>query len=299
MCDACWQYVMGDLPWCSQCGHRDGARTRRVWSFGTLAAAASAILAFFVVRHVPDSASRAVWLGIACGAALAIGLAARRAWPIARDPARLRRRESDDGVDASAPARGPYRATFVRCARIATPNTSGRATATALGIAFLATASLVPAALRLPGWLEVEWVLLAWWAFGAAALATLIYRGARLADDYQLELGQRRAADWLLEPSRCFMGDEGDRSKPSEGFPLWPSLSVAAWVLVEFVGPLIFFFFYAIVLRAARSVLSLHGGCHGRLASSMAWGAIWAAVYALPLSLLVRLAHAVLAGRFV
>jgi len=163
MCNVCWQYVMEDVPWCLHCAYEHGSRTRRLWSFGTLAAAGSAMLAFSVARHAPSSLSIGVWLGIACVAAVAIGLAARRARQISRDPRRLRRRESDDVIDLSSPpARNPYRAILVRGARVATPNTSARATAVALGVAFLATASLLPAALRLPRWLEAEWVMLAW-----------------------------------------------------------------------------------------------------------------------------------------
>jgi hypothetical protein len=193
---------------------------------------------------------------------------------------------------------------------------SARATAVALGIAFLATASLLPAALKLPRWVEVEWVLLAWWAIGAVALATLIYRGARLADDHDLvfpwdrpdaddppasprsadavKTRSPRWSDWL-DPSGCV---------PVEGcagiligIGLAAAAYAAAWFFVELVAPLVFFLFYVAVLRAVRRVTTMHVECRGRLTLAIAWGALWAAAYALPLSLVVRLVHGALQSR--
>jgi hypothetical protein len=63
---------------------------------------------------------------------------------------------------------------------------SGKATAFGLVMAFLITAILIPAVLRLPTWIDYEIVLVVWWGIWMAVLTTLLHQGKRVADDHQL-----------------------------------------------------------------------------------------------------------------
>jgi hypothetical protein len=276
-------------------------------------------LGFFASRHLPSRFATGLWIGVACGAAVAVALAVREALRAGRDRRRPRRREASDAVDFSIPPGGiPYRVMLVRTARAASPKASARGTAVALGIAFVATASLAPAALKMPPRIEAEWVIAGWWALGAAALATLIYRGAHVVDDHELVFrgalpsaghrsteGRRRVqsapngASWgdpsgWIEPSGCtdFSGD--GCAGILAGVALVLAVYVASLVVVDFVAPLLFFLFYTAVLRATRHVTTRHVASRGRLGAAVAQGAIWAAVYVLPLTVLVRLIHAAL-----
>jgi hypothetical protein len=71
----------------------------------------------------------------------------------------------------------------------------------------------------------------------------------------------------------------------------------AAWLLVELVAPLVFFLFYAAVLRAARGVTIRHANAKGHVGMSILWGIAWATVYVLPLSVVVTAVHATLRAR--
>jgi hypothetical protein len=309
--------MMDDGPLCARCAHERASGARRAWSLGTLAALSAPALAFFLSRHVSVGVAVGVWIGVACGVVVALAVAASQARRASRAPARVRRRELDDRVGVTAePTAGQYNVVLVRAARAASPLVSARGTSIALGIAFLATASLLPAALKLPHWVEFEWVLLAWWVIGSVALAALLYRGARLADDHALvfpwdrpvvadpppsprngETAKTRSSGWSdwLEPSGCFP-DEGCAGVLI-GIGLAAAAYAAAWFFVELVAPLVFFLFYVAVLRAVRRVTTMHVECRGRLGVAIAWGALWAAAYALPLSLVVRLVHGALHSR--
>jgi hypothetical protein len=61
---------------------------------------------------------------------------------------------------------------------------SATATTAVVAVSLVATALLVPVALHMPRWLEAEAVLGTWWVMGAVALSVLLFRGARLADDF-------------------------------------------------------------------------------------------------------------------
>jgi hypothetical protein len=174
--------------------------------------------------------------------------------------------------------------------------------AAAIGIAFLATATFLPAALRLPRWLDAEWVFVAWWAVAAAGLALLIYRGARVADDHAIVSWSPLAKEGPMPlPSVGTVADGAFLAADADGclgviigLLLAAVTYVAAVVFVDFAAPLAFLLCYGIVLGASRRVLRAHPKCRGRLAPSIAWGTLWAAAYVVPLMVAVRFLHALL-----
>jgi hypothetical protein len=68
----------------------------------------------------------------------------------------------------------------------------------------------------------------------------------------------------------------------------------AAWFVVAVVLPAVFSLVYWLLLRALTRVARDNRGCAGRLAPSVAWGALWSAVYIAPLALDMWGVHALL-----
>jgi hypothetical protein len=158
-----------------------------VWSVGTLTGLSAPALAFFATRHTTGELALGIWIGVACALPVLFVLVKGSVDRVSNDR-NIRRREPGDArpTDAAAPLHVGPRAVLARVARAAVSDASAAQTTVAVVIAFTATATALPAALRLPRWIELEWVLLAWWAIAATALAVLLYRGSRLVDDHEL-----------------------------------------------------------------------------------------------------------------
>lgn len=315
---------MDDRPWCFRCAYHDRTWARRVGSLGTLAGLTTPVLAFFATRHTTSGLALGIWIGVACALPLLFVFVMRSAGRAGHDTT-IRRRESGDAwpTDAGAPLHVGHRAVLARVARAAVPDASAAQTTVAVGIAFIATATALPAALKLPRWIEFEWVLLAWWAIAAAVLAALLYRGSRLVDDHELVFAwnapakgageqlspapttehrssRNRSGEFLdaagcLDPSGCLDGE--GCAGVLVGLLLAGLACAAAWLLVELVAPVVFFLFYAAVLRAARGVTIRHANAKGHVGKSILWGVAWATVYVLPLSVVVTAVHATLRAR--
>lgn len=169
---------------------------------------------------------------------------------------------------------------------------------------------LVPVSLRLPGWIEYELVLGAWWGVLAATLAALLHGGLRLTDDYRLVLPWQRpfrrspvgaVAQQLAKPASWF---DASGCLDLEGIAWFVVLVLvlgatlgAAWLVVELVWPLTFVVVYTLVRRALGAAVHDRHACAGRPVRAVGWGVLWATIYVSPLALLVWGVHAVLRSR--
>jgi hypothetical protein len=190
--------------------------------------------------------------------------------------------------------------------------------AAVVGLSFVATGSLVPVTLHLPRWVETEIVLASWWAIAVVALTVVLYRGARLADDYvyrapwdrptepvedapapaKRSSSSSRAVGSALEwadPSGCV--DAEGCIGALVGLVLAAAAFAAAWLFVELVAPVVFLLFYGLMARAiARATRDTHE-CRGNVGRAASWGTLWASTYMAPFAVVVWLLHAVMRAR--
>lgn len=160
------------------------------------------------------------------------------------------------------------------------------------------SAILLPVSLRLPKWVEAEFVLLAWWAVWVGLLTWLLYRGVDVDDDGHVEFGGGRS-NWILDvahyadPGWAGMFDEGCGTTIAVVFVAL--LLVAAVLLViEFAVPAIaLVLLFSIGGMLARAVNDRHD-CYGVLWRSLLWGSAWATLYIGPVAAIVLWAGAML-----
>ncbi|MGH7298097.1 MAG: hypothetical protein ACRELB_24370, partial [Polyangiaceae bacterium] len=316
-CDTCWDYVALDAPICVGCASELQSRRPRIVAVTVAFVLTAGALLFFVSRHMPADFARGAAVGVAIASLLGIVVAVRRLRVVPDDEVAVRRRDEEDVVVAEplAPGEGPYRARFARVASRALPRTSARATALVIALSFVATASLVPFSLHLPEWERSEVVLAGWWLVGVVALTALLCRGARLADDYAYRApwDQRAERTGAATSSRtgsstrlrwpsgfADVDDSADDSTDGGegcagaivGVLLAALALAAAWLVVELVAPLLFFIFYALVVRAVGRVMRDNRDCAGNLLRSFAWAAAWSTIYLVPLATAVWGIHA-------
>jgi hypothetical protein len=223
----------------------------------------------------------------------------------------VRQRERDDALvaDPLSPPASPFRVVLVRVSGRAVPRLSATTTTAVVAASLVATALLVPVALHLSRWIEAEIVLSTWWAMGAVALAVLLFRGARLADDYvyrppwhrpadrhvmaSSSTGSRSSIDWLHPPGCVVEGCAGALI----GVLLAAAALATAWLVVELVTPLVFLLFYTLLIRAVARATRDNRECKGNIGRSLIWGAFLASTCAAPVVAFVWLLHAVIRAR--
>jgi hypothetical protein len=187
---------------------------------------------------------------------------------------------------------------------------SGKGVAVRLVLAMALTAILIPAALKLPTWIEYEIVLAVWWMIWLGALTSLLYTGMRVTDDHQLS----EPRSWI--PSSGPSDSRKKKSTSDGGWGWgWPGpvidaegclyvigaiviivlLVVALWFVVEVAIPVVLFILYAVPRLMVAMVINDRHRCRGRLGRSILWGFLWATGYTAPLALLVWFVHHVLA----
>ncbi len=192
------------------------------------------------------------------------------------------------------------------------PRVSGKATAIGLLVAFSLTALAFPFAMHQARWVEVEVVFAVWWFLLAALLTALLFRGARVDDDHAAPWndGSDTKGAEIRDRSRFGFLDVFDLpSLPSgadaaegcfgaiAGIVFALVAVVAAWLLVEFIVPAVFFVAYVLFVRAIARVANDRHSCAGHFGRALLWGAVWSAAYVGPLALLVALIHAILRAR--
>jgi hypothetical protein len=269
-------------------------------------------LVFFASRHLSAELAVGAWIGAGTATLIAIVFVLRRARASASITPSVRQRERDDALvaDPLSPPASPFRVVLVRISERAVPRLSATATSAVVAVSLVATAQLVPVALHLPRWIEAEVVLSTWWAIGAVALAVLLYRGARLADDFVYRPPWDRPADTRSAAARSTgSGSSIDWADPTGcvdaegcagaiiGILLAAAAFAAAWLVVELVTPVVFLLFYTLLIRAVARATRDNRDCKGNVGRSLVWGALWASTYAAPVVAFVWLLHAVIRAR--
>lgn len=240
---------------------------------------------------------------IVAGALLRTSRDAKRAVIRSRDP-------EDDAVIEGAleGSAHPYRAQARRVLLAVSPRVSGKVTAVVVGLSFASAAVLVPAALRLPRWIEAEIVVALWWLVLATTLFVTLYRGLRLRDDFvyfapwdrtpgasvPAAVNGKGASNGWSAADGCTGDIDGEGCVG--GLVVLVALSVAlgaAWVFVELAMPLAFALMYSLLMRAIRRAASDRRGCAGEVLRSLGWAAFWASVYVVPIAMLTWGVHAV------
>jgi hypothetical protein len=216
---------------------------------------------------------------------------------------------SDSPTVQTPPTRGQL---LARTARL--PRLSGKASAAWLLVCFLLTGLLIPAVVRLPLWIDFEIVLAAWWLVWLVVLASLLYKGQRVADDHQMReprnwfasakeakkttaTGGRNSGWWDVFFGWTFIGD-------FDGLAFWCLIIIGlvllvgvAWLLIEVAVPVVLFLLYFLTRGMLAHVVNDRHHCRGRLGRALAWGCIWATAYTAPLAVFVWIVHQVRSSR--
>ncbi len=318
LCDSCFAFVRADSdPLCARCAAYLAAggnwSTLRIASF---VLATGSMLGGGVLGYAKESVGLGVGVGGA-GVAIAVALTLLRAsGAVEAGAAHVRPRTEHDALPPSAmvPAAHPFRARFGRAAVRAVPMLSGRVTALSVLGAFVVAASVLPLALKLPAWVEVELVVSALFLLLWGTLAGLLYSGYRLREDHAIVLpwggsaATRPAAkNGGSSPGKgCDPGCSGCGDVPvdAEGCGVIVVIALAlgaalalSWLVLELLVPIVFYAAYELLVRSIGRVANDRHGCEGSLARSLGWGGLWAGIYTVPLALVVFAVHLVLARR--
>lgn len=179
MCATCWEVTVDDAAVCAPCVP---LLTRAVPLEVPLLGAAVVLLVLVRVAWLVGADNVWVWSGAAFLAILT-GVAAWRLTAKANQRRRAREVAPRPRSAGLAVAGHPYRGALVRSARRLAPPVSGAMAVFVVASALLVTAFAIPAALRLPRWLELELIVAAWWLVWTVTFSVLLYRGWRVARD--------------------------------------------------------------------------------------------------------------------
>lgn len=209
-------------------------------------------------------------------------------------------------VQPTAKVGHPYRSTIGCTMALAASPLSGIWTSAILLACMIGIALAVPGLLHLQRWVEAEWVVVVWWLLWSTLLTCLLYRGWRLSDDHVLA---RPRALWSPgSESTSDPGVAGDLYRggcdPTLGCAdavgcgeatlavlLVGLILTAAWLVVEFVLPSMFFIAYILVRTSVARIANDNHGCEQRIGRSLLWGLLWASLYALPLATIIYVVH--------
>ncbi len=309
LCDECYRFRLDERPACARCAYESATRTQRRVSFASAFVCITWGGALWATRRWDLWDEHAVELTLFGVASLFVAGIIVRTARGAHQPT-LENRDRDEHAPPELDHRGNvFRANARRVLLAASPKVSGRATAMVLIASLAAAATLLPASMKLPRWVEVEAVLAAWWVIVTATLVVLLYRGFRLRDDWvYLSPWNRPAAEpsadakppsraWRLADGCSFDGCSGI---DGEGFAvvllILGALSaglVASWVFVELLMPVAFLLMYWLFMRAIGRVANDRHGCEGRGLAALGWGSLWATLYVAPIALLTWVFHVV------
>ncbi len=311
LCEECYRFRMSGHAACARCAYEANTRPARRASLAVAFVSVIAFAAFVAIRRFD------LWRGEEAGVwvvgAIIVLIAAvfiARSGRSAQSQA-LEHRDPDDEPEVFEESPGPrgYGAGARRVLMAASPRISGSATALVLLACFGASAVLLPATVRLPRWVEAELVLGVWWAIVSVVTTTLLYRGFRLRDDFVYFAPWNRPsapgeAKSSFRGSSKKSGSWLDGLNPLDGLAdaegclvllavlVFAGLALgAAWVLVELALPVVFFFMYALFMRAIGRVANDKHDCQGALSRSVLWGTFWATVYVVPIALITWLLH--------
>jgi len=322
LCDACFAFVGGESdPWCARCAvhERAGGASLvvRVILFVATSAVLLGVVGFLGWRHGEHGQAVAVGL-LGAFLTVAIGWGLGKLEVGQKNRPTIRPRADDDvlpeGPSAMEGAAHPFRARLALVAVRSVPMLSGRATAFVVLGALVLSVVALPAALRLPQWIELELGLGVFWLVLAGLLTGLLFRGYRLREDHALALpwnvkkGKGASSSSSSGPSvwdGCAGCDVGSGcGDAGEGIVVVLVVIVVAavafgvsWLIVELVAPLLFFLAYEAIVRSVGRVAHDTHDCEGSLGKSLLWGVLWSTVYLAPFSGSVWVVHALLARR--
>ncbi len=288
LCLRCCTHRVDDKPWCTGCAT---LLSRPAPVVHYLAAAGFLSLLVGLVSWQQGAFSIGWWLVASASAALAVYLAYRRTEK--RRAAMVIEALDIEQARPMAQAATPYRGGLKRVAKAITPPISGSLATLTVGSAMLLALALMPGALTMPLWIELEVVILAWVLIWTLAFTTLLFRGWRLAKDAwtkdasTLDDVTMLNVDLDLSTRRSWWYDD-------EGAAIAVFLFVVLLILsfaLEFLLPLVLIGSYLLVLRGLAHVANDRHGCEGKLGRSLLWGVLWSSIYAAPIAGLVLLAH--------
>lgn len=307
LCNECFHLLAGKKPVCDRCALELTREPASHWPFAIAFLGALVVICMTLVHGHDISPGWILYtllIAVAGVGAISAGAGRRESQP--RPRVTITERDPELEVDAThlEHATNPYRARIARAARRVVP-LSGRSTALVMIGAFAASAVAFPVALHLPHWVEFEVVLGAWWAAIFVLLAVLLFTGRRLIEDHRLAVqplsavfaSSKSARDRLRNATRHGWLVDGCGDSLFGGIDvllIGVVAMLAAWFVAELVLPVVFFAFYYLVVRAIGRVAHDHRGCRGRLAASLAWGALWASLYVSPVALVTWSAHAII-----
>jgi hypothetical protein len=297
LCVECWRFNVDGLPWCAPCvALIRNKKDRLPVSFALTALLLAAGFAVPAVRGGIINSSWAVLL-VTVVALFVIGTVRSM-----HGETSLLSREIAEVKDG-APGRAKRR--LGRLARRALestlPSWSSRTTVLVLLAGFGLAALLLPAALKLPRFVETELVLVAWLGILWGSLAVILYSGARLGDDHLLRI---RAPDfmspkpWSPETEVALGAGEALAGVAGEGCAILGTILAigmlvigASWLVVELLFPALFVVAYTLLRAALTRVTNDAHDCAGSVPRALAWGFLWSGIYTAPLAAFVALLH--------
>jgi hypothetical protein len=176
--------------------------------------------------------------------------------------------------------------------RLRLPEVSGKWTVLWLLICLIVSGLFIPLVLKKPLWIELEFVVLAWWIIWGFVLTKLLYKGEQVADDHT----QHKPRDWFgLKDSGSGPGFSGCGSgADAEGCLVLLGLLLALfliWFLIELAIPIVFFMLYFLIRGMLVHVVHDKPACRGSLSLSAFRGFLWATIYTAPLAGTIWLVH--------
>ena len=313
LCDECWTFVAGGAPSCVVCVRDVEWPEKRAWSRFAVFVLVAAGLGYWLSRHVPSDVAAGAWfaLGIAAIVFVFYTVAGVRS---AREHTKGIERREPGGPslanerDPLRPAAHPYRTRLARATRNAVPALSAYTTTFVVGFALVTSGVLLPVALKLPRWIEMELVLGVWWALLVVFLAVMLHSGARIKEDHAFVMRWNLGSKSETKQSKSPPSGGSSSGGSSSGSSWWSNIGdgcgdaegcvgivlgvvlvgaalAASWLLVELALPVLFFLLYWLVLKAIARVTNDRHGCEGSVPRARGWGALWATVYTIPLGL--------------
>lgn len=295
LCDDCWTHSAHGHPWCLACASEASTRAWRRWSWAVtfLGLAAGVTTVTWRSGVLPHPHALA-----ALGGVSALGVGAYLGYRASREQnkAGLALRTPDDPPETRHAAH-PYRARLRQVGMRVVPRVSGKVTTLLMMVSLGLCAVLFPTMLHLPRWVEAEVVLGSWWAAVGLTLATLLYRGVRVADDFRLRLGWSVRGDAPSSRGSSSSSGSGwsaiDLGGDAEGCLVVLGVALVlgllagvSFVMAEVMLPLVFAGSYWVMNRAIARVANDRHDCEGDLGRSLRWGLTWSAAYVGPLAVL-------------